>query len=553
MKKLVILLCAITLCFALAACSEEAPKTSYQLYCEEHPDYTGTEEEWLEKINCKSAYELFCEANPDYTGTEYEWLQSILNGEWIPVTTYTITFVPDNGSDTFVQKVVHGEKIDCPEQPEKFGYAFAGWIYSNDNCDEEWSFSGYTVTDNITLTAKWEYATLELPIINIDTYGEGIYSKEDYTDMVFSIENCMDELSEVTGGIRLRGNSTMLFEKKPYRIKFDKKQSLFGLEDSKSWVLLADYLDPSSLLNYTAFTLGAEMDGLAFTATPNKVNVYLNGEYKGIYTLCEQIQENEGRMDIEMDGITEDMVDLKDYNFFICMDESCIADVGAKLDETYFYIEEYELYFELKYPERSDFPTEALFNSYLSQLKVYVKDALDTFVARDLDGIRSICNVDSLVDFLIIDVIMGEQDHAYKSFNMYYTNTSDNERENGKLNFGPIWDYDFALNHVWTGAPNENYEIIDVVMYSNLFFQAVPEIPELYELVKLRYNELAAPALENYIDNFDDLRYSMDKSLQLNQELWYDGISEDLTDKNVRYLKKYLIARKEQLDSLWAL
>ena len=88
-----------------------------------------------------------------------------------------------------------------------------------------------------------------MSIVNIDTDGAPIKNKVDYVDMTFSIENCDDELSSVTCGIRLRGNSTMKYDKKPYRIKFDKKQSLFGLDSAKSWVLLADWKDRSMMNN----------------------------------------------------------------------------------------------------------------------------------------------------------------------------------------------------------------------------------------------------------------------------------------------------------------
>lgn len=550
MKKIVFLLTLLLLCGIVCSCTGQQ-KTAYELYCEEHPDYMGTEEAFLKSIEEgleKGAYELYCEANPGYTGTEAEWLEALRGGKLTMV--YTVTFDTGCGETPFTQAVRLGEKASCPVVPERLGYRLAGWLCAD---GEAWNFDTDTVSKDMTLTAIWEYATLELPVINIDTSGAAIQSKEDYTDMVFSLENCDGELSEITGGIRLRGNSTMGYDKKPYRIKFDKKQSLFGLEKAKSWVLLAEYLDPSAMHNYTAFSLGAEMDGIAFTATPNKVNVYLNGEYIGLYTLCEQIQENEGRMDIELDEISEDFVELKDYNFFISMDKSCVNDAGAKLDETYFYIEEYDRVFELKYPAKDQFATEEQFASFMSQLKVYVKDLMDAFHAKDAEKIRAEVNVNSLVDYLIIDQIMGEHDHEWKSFHMYFTNTSDNAEENGKLSFGPIWDYDFSLNVPWTGTPNDSFEIYNYIFYSNLFFQSIADIPEFYQLIEERYHELAKPAMEKYIEELDTLCDSMKESLELNQALWYDGISTSLTEKNVQFLKDYLIARIEYLDEEWAL
>jgi len=535
-------------------------KSAYELACDN--GYKGTLAEWIASLvgakgedgtDGKSAYEMYCESNPDYTGTEAEWLFALVNGELALNKEHTVTFDLGYDGKCFTQKVKSGNKVSRPDTPKREGYVFKEWAYSDGEYNEAWSFIGYVVTSDITLTAKWDYATYELPIVNIDTSGAAINSKEDYTDMVFSVENCDDELTDISGGIRLRGNSTMNKPKKPYRIKFDKKQSLFGLDKAKSWVLLADYLDPSALHNYTAFSLGNEMEGFNFTPTPNKVNVYLNGNYIGLYTLCEQVQENEGRMNIELDEITDSMVDIKDYNFFICMDYSCISDAGAKEDETYFYIEEYDKYFEIKYPEKDQFTSEEQFKSFVSQLKVYVKETMDTFAEKDINKIREEVNVNSLADFLIVDQIMGEQDHCYKSFNMYFTNTSDNPEENGKLNFGPIWDYDWALYTPFTGLPNTNYKISDAVNYSNLFFKTMASVPELYEVVKERYNQYAKPALEDYIENFEELHNSMKVSLQINHELWYKDFPEDMTDKNIKFLKDFLIARKNRLDLLWAM
>ena len=83
-------------------------------------------------------------------------------------------------------------------------------------------------------------------------------------------------------------------------------------------------------------------------------------------------------MNIEVD-ITEDMVDLKDFNFFISMDYSVVGDKDAVLDETYFYVSEYDKYFELKYPEKDQFVSESQFKKFFSELKLYTKQLLDMF------------------------------------------------------------------------------------------------------------------------------------------------------------------------------
>ncbi|MBR6726739.1 MAG: CotH kinase family protein [Clostridia bacterium] len=405
-------------------------------------------------------------------------------------------------------------------------------------------------TTNAEILVCFDYATYELPIINIDTNGAGINSKVDYTDMTFDLLNTEKEFVGESGGIRLRGNSTMGYAKKPYRIKLDSKLDLFGLTKAKSWVLLAEYIDPSGLHNFTAFSMGKESDNLSFTPTPHKVNVYLNGEYIGLYTLCEQVQENKGRIDIETD-ITENMTDLKDFNFFICMDANAELDPEAVENETYFWIDKYDLCFELKYPEKGDFANEAQFRSFFEQLVAYTEGLLDAFAAGDTATIEAETDLKSLVDYLIIDQIMGEQDHVWKSFNMYYTNTSDNAEENGRLHFGPIWDYDWALYTPWTDLPNDSYEISDKIAYSNIFFKAVVANGDYFAMVKERYHQLFAPFLESYTEELVYMTLDMIESLELNQLKWYAD-KPGLTVRNIKFLREYLLFRKELLDTAWA-
>jgi hypothetical protein len=110
-------------------------------------------------------------------------------------------------------------------------------------------------------------------------------------------------MSNVTAEVKVRGNATLNYEKKPIRIKFEKKQSLLGLhggEKYKNWVLLADWKDLSMTNNTVAFYLGKTIlgsDGYYCTDFRN-VEVYLNGEYWGVYLLVEQQEAKDGRSSV---------------------------------------------------------------------------------------------------------------------------------------------------------------------------------------------------------------------------------------------------------------
>lgn len=450
------------------------------------------------------------------------------------------------------QTVTPRDGFDTITVEAKFGYRLKGYEVNGEFVES--ADGTVTLPDpkgNTVINLIGSYADDSIPNVSVDTKdGAPIVNKVDYVEMTFSIDGTEADISEVGGGMRYRGNSTYTFPKKAYRIKFDSKQSLFGLEKAKSWVLLADYLDPSGLHNYTAFSL-AEDASFRFTPTPNKVNLYLNGEYMGLFTLCEQVQENEGRIGIEED-ITAEMTDLKDFNFFISMDSKVLEDPEAVEGETYFLLEEYGTYFELKYPEKDQFVSEEQFESFFAQLKEYCAYLMEIFTARDVEKILAEVNIDTLVDYLIIDQIMGENDHRANSFNMFYTNTSGQEGVDGRLNFGPIWDYDWCLHAEWTRTPNDVYELTDKMTFSNVFFKAVAGT-ELIELVKVRFDEYFYDKITEVAERVFAEGERLETSLLLNEELWYSECSEDISKKNVDFLVEFILYRRDLLAEKWRL
>ena len=69
---------------------------------------------------------------------------------------FTVNFDSDGGSAVNAVTVKSGEKIPEPKSPIKATlekqYVFKGWYYG----DLKWDFKNDVVTENVTLTAKWE-------------------------------------------------------------------------------------------------------------------------------------------------------------------------------------------------------------------------------------------------------------------------------------------------------------------------------------------------------------------------------------------------------------
>ena len=103
------------------------------------------------KAQGKSAYELYCDAHPEYQGDEDQWLDDLVNGRLGTDEYYTVTFDSQGGSAVAPQVIRRGDKASKPENPTKPGYTFGGWTYQG----EPWVFYGYSITEDITLTATW--------------------------------------------------------------------------------------------------------------------------------------------------------------------------------------------------------------------------------------------------------------------------------------------------------------------------------------------------------------------------------------------------------------
>ena len=88
-------------------------------------------------------------------------------------------------------------------------------------------------------------------------------------------------LNEAIGKVKVRGNWTTTYKKKPLRIKFEDKQSMLGLNDGnkfKNWVLLASFKDRSFLRDITGYTLGKLLSPDYYASDFKLVEVYVNRE-----------------------------------------------------------------------------------------------------------------------------------------------------------------------------------------------------------------------------------------------------------------------------------
>lgn len=118
--------------------------------------------------DAKTPYELYCELHPEYTGSEDQFYDDVTNGRLSDDNFHTVTFI--SNCDTVIEPkiVFHGDKIEEPEVSKEY-HSLLGWF---DEDGYQWNFAGGTITEDLTLTAEWH----NLKILN----GIEILNKSDF-------------------------------------------------------------------------------------------------------------------------------------------------------------------------------------------------------------------------------------------------------------------------------------------------------------------------------------------------------------------------------------
>ncbi len=355
----------------------------------------------------------------------------------------------------------------------KVGFRFSQW---SDGVKTSFR-SGETFRTDTEIYALFEVVPHELPIVHITTStGKEVASKEEYIDGTIALSNCDEQYAfePMDMEIRGRGNHTWWLEKKPYRIKLSKKKNLLGLGSgpAKVWVLLADHGDQSLLRNHTALNYSQKLDGLAFASSAQSVEVYFNGEYRGVYLLCEQIQVNEERVNIaeEPESVqTGYLVQLSGY----AEEPKFVLDMTNG---------------QRQYEVKNDLSTDpTVFNQQMAFIEGIFRQAWEAVEAGDRERIEALIDIPSVVDAYLVEELFKNLDAGWDSFYYHYDATVEGE----KLHFGPVWDFDLTGGNVNEETGCDKYEGLHAgTMECNAWFAQLLKHSWFRNLVAQRWDEL---------------------------------------------------------------
>lgn len=390
-----------------------------------------------------------------------------------------------------------GKESNVVEAVAKLGYKFVKWSDGVTTATR----SGDTAEG--VYTAIFDYDILDMPIISINTYdGEAITSKEEYKCATFSLIGCANkyEINSLPTEIRGRGNNSWSYPKKSYKFKLSEKSNLLGIGEGKEkvWVLIANQCDQSLQRNHVSFEYGRAVGGIAWEPASTSVEVYLNGEYQGVYLLAEDIRVSKNRV-----NITDDKPDEIDTGYLLELSNYASGDVIYAANRSYMIHSDLSEDSSIKREQRK----------FISD---YVDEAYAALASGSYEEAEKYIDIDSLLATYLVEELVKNLDSQWDSFYLY--------KDTGtKLYFGPIWDFDLAL-----GNANEGEELYTDIFVGNgrgsggsmgTWF-AVAMMQEWFrQLVQNRWNEIYSSISEmpKYILDEGELGL---RSYERNFEKW---------------------------------
>ena len=456
-----------------------------------------------------------------------------------------------------------GEKITPPEEPKKEGFKFVTWLKDG----EKYAFDTMPEQD-IVLTADWlnlSYSAGSLPCMSIDLFDNNgkefpldLINREDYVDSKISITNTEEkyEVEELEAGFRGRGNGSWYGAggKNGYKIKFKSKQGLFGREKNKHWVIIAckNFNDTTMYRNYMAYNMtGFALSNIEYTTNAEWIDVYINGDYHGVYLLCEHVRVGDGRVEIESEYGVEDTGYLIEYDAYATGEEGV----------DYFKVDGVRWPFTVKSPDPEEYEkdgglTKEQYKLQVAYIKNYVQAVYNAALSHDYATFSSLVEVNSFVDMYLIHELFKNRDTGWSSFFMY-------KKPGGKLFAGPVWDFDGTTNISVRGdaSPYGIYVAKDVYEISkvstNMLFLELYKTEEFLTLVKTRWQQIAS-SIDTFVDEkmnesvFEEHKKSMAK----NFVMWNNKTQEEAeTDwvNDVVALKQWFKDRIDWLSNEWKL
>ena len=336
-----------------------------------------------------------------------------------------------------------------------------------------------------------------LPQVNIEVTLDSI-NRTSYTLGKVTIAQFSDSavVTEVYNGLlRYRGMSAYYNDKKSFALKIvdddgeDLDANILGLRSDHSWILDAMAIDRVRMRNRVCFDIWNEISRTPWETKYNNrngtlgkmVEVYINGNYNGIYCLTDKINRKllnlrKAKMDADstltIKGLLYKGTNKKASNFLTTYEED-------RLDTLVWNS------FELQYPD--DYPSPATWQPLMDIIDFNSLTGDEDFAQQ----YQQWYYLDNLVDYWVFIVAFNIQDMPYKNT---FLSTPDITFEHRYL-LTP-WDLDASLGGYYDGTYLDFYAWLErLAKYGPFNRVVVNNLDNIRHRIAMRWRQLSPTTL----------------------------------------------------------
>lgn len=375
-----------------------------------------------------------------------------------------------------------------------------------------------------------------LPTLHLDTNSgnmEHIHSKKGNAEtgrMRLYLPNGSLAYTGDLDGINGRGND-WLIPKKSYSLKLAAAADLLDMGQAEKWILQANSFDASHLRNKLVYDFSAEL-GLAYSPESQWVDLYLNGEYAGLYLLCERNEIHEQRVRLE-----------GNENYLVSMD------LGWRLEENKkpFLMTHSGHAFRIHSSQIRESSLQQLLQSV--ENAIYAEDGTDPVTGKHWS---ELIDLDSWAKKYLIEEIFGNGDAG--AISQYFYGSSQTTR----MFAGPVWDFDVSMGNaqawrvtnpcsVFAGRSRTRANI------GQSWFYGLYQQEAFYDRLVSLYQENCLPLLDTVL--YPQLEASVSRVAQsaaMNQIRWENiGAYQNSASAEAENIRSYMVERIAFLNQLW--
>lgn len=278
---------------------------------------------------------------------------------------------------------------------------------------------GISCEDTLIITQSGGVPALYVDVVSgsMDYIHETKGNAEAGSLRLYTQEGALDCSAQIRA-INGRGNTSWDAPKKSYSVELTEQKDVLGMGAAKKWILIANWYDTTNFCSKMVFDFAAAA-GAAYTPECRWTDLYLNGQYAGLYLLCERNEFDPQRIAVD-----------ESRSFLLSLSVDWQLDTSRP-----WFASQRDNLLRIHQAGMSEDEIRDIWQCV--EDAVYEEDGINPYTGQHW---TELIDLDSWAEQFLLDEVFVEFDACALSQYFYY------DPDSGKVCAGPIWDTDNILN-----------------------------------------------------------------------------------------------------------